>query len=252
MPVTPAPVAAAEPEPEQEPDPLERELISFFNDMQCQNHWQVLGLGRNASVEEIDRAYQDRCQRFHPERFQHILDGDSQEKLSSVRARLTEAFVTLSSKSSTKAYDRMVVREGQYEEKRESWETIPSAATEPALTESEGFARPKNPEEAKTLFGRRSGPTRNRISGAPSSSADPRSSSPTITIPNCSTFWARRCRRIRGGGRTRSRTSRSRTISSRGSPAISCLSRSSTRRSDSSIARSECTSRSGSWIPTSR
>ncbi len=145
MPVTPAPVAAAEPEPEQEPDPLERELISFFNDMQCQNHWQVLGLGRNASVEEIDRAYQDRCQRFHPERFQHILAGDFQEKLSSVRARLTEAFVTLSSKSSTKAYDRMVVREGQYEEKRESWEAIPSAAAEPALSGIRGVRASQEP-----------------------------------------------------------------------------------------------------------
>lgn len=148
----PSPVVPQQSQPEPDPDPLERELISVFNDMQCQNHWQVLGLGRNASVEEIDGAYQGLCQRFHPERYQHILAGDFQEKLSSVRARLTEAFVTLSSKSSTKAYDRMVDREGQYEQKRESWETIPSAATAPALTESEGYERPKNNEEAKALF----------------------------------------------------------------------------------------------------
>jgi hypothetical protein len=135
-----------------EPDPFEQELISVFNDMQCQNHWQVLGLARNAGAEEIDRAYQAACQRFDPARFQHILGGDFQEKLSSVRARLMEAFVTLSSKASTKVYDRMVDREGQYEKKRESWESIPGKGEIPSLAESEGWNRPKNPEEAKALF----------------------------------------------------------------------------------------------------
>jgi curved DNA-binding protein CbpA len=150
----PGPLAAPEPPP---PDPVEAELISVFNDMQCQNHWQVLGLGRNASYPEIDRAYQDLCRRFDPAKCQHILANDFQEKLSSVRARLKEAFVTLSSKTSTKVYDRMVDREGQYEEKKQSWETIPSAKAEtapaaPAATEPESRGRSKNPEEAKTLF----------------------------------------------------------------------------------------------------
>jgi tetratricopeptide (TPR) repeat protein len=51
----------------------------------------------------------------------------------------------------------MVDREGQYEEKKQSWETIPSAKAEPApaapaATEPESWGRSKNPEEAKTLF----------------------------------------------------------------------------------------------------
>jgi len=150
----PGPLAATEPPP---PDPFEWELISAFNDMQCQNHWQVLGLGRNASYLEIDRAYQDRYRRFDPANYQHILGGDFQEKLSSIRARLKEAFVTLSSKTSTKVYDSMVDREGQYEEKRENWGTIPSAKAEPASAASatagqESTGRPKNAGEAKSLF----------------------------------------------------------------------------------------------------
>ncbi len=145
----PGPLAAPEPPP---PDPFEAELTSVFNDMQCQNHWQVLGLGRNASYPEIDRAYQDLCRRFDPAKYAHFLGGDFQEKLSSVRARLKEAFVTLSSKTSTKVYDRMVDREGQYEEKKQSWETIPSAQAAPATAEPESQGRPKNAEEAKALF----------------------------------------------------------------------------------------------------
>ncbi len=149
------PVAAPEPPPP--PDPFESELISAFNDMQCQNHWQVLGLERNATYQEIDRAYQDRARRFDLANCQHIIGGDFQEKLSSVRARLKEAFVTLSSKTSTKVYDRMVDREGQYEEKRETWETIKNAKAEPASGASataaeESPGHPKNTEEAKVLF----------------------------------------------------------------------------------------------------
>ncbi len=150
---------APPPAPSEPPvvDPLEAELISVFNEMQCQNNWQVLGLGRNASYPEIDRAYQDLCRRFGPGRYEHVLSGDFQEKLSSVRARLKEAFVTLSSKTSTMAYDRMVDREGQYEENKQSWETIPRAKsepapTEPAASEPESWGRPKNPEESKVLF----------------------------------------------------------------------------------------------------
>jgi TolA-binding protein len=148
------PLAAPELPP---PDPFEVELISVFNEMQCQNHWQVLGLARNATYPEIDGAYQDLCRRFDPGNYQHVLAGDFQDKLSSVRARLKEAFVTLSSKTSTKVYHRLVDREGQYEEDKQSWETIPSAqpapaAPAPATTEPESTERPKNPEEAKTFF----------------------------------------------------------------------------------------------------
>jgi tetratricopeptide (TPR) repeat protein len=148
----PAPPVAEVPEPPKEPDPLERELIAVFNEMQCQNHWQVLGLQRNAAFQEIDRAYRIACERYAPGRYQHLPDADLQEKLSSVRARLMEAFVTLSSKTSTNVYDRMVDREGQYAEKRESWETIPSAAAGNPPTRSESAGRPKSPEEAKALF----------------------------------------------------------------------------------------------------
>jgi hypothetical protein len=153
-----APPSSSEAPAPTPPDPFESELISAFNDMQCQNHWQVLGLQRDAAYSEIDRAYQERCQRFDPAKYGHILDSDFQEKLSSVRARLKEAFVTLSSKTSTRVYDSMVDREGQYAEKRESWETIgnargepaPAASSEAAAQESQG--RVKNPEEARALF----------------------------------------------------------------------------------------------------
>lgn len=149
---------AAESVPElPAPDPFETELISVFNEMQCQNHWQVLGLGRNATYAEIEQAHQVLSRRFDPATFQHILSGDFQEKLSWVRARVREAFVTLSSKTSTNVYHRMVDREGQYEEKKQIWESIPGASAGPeaaatASTDSEVPGRLKDPEESTSLF----------------------------------------------------------------------------------------------------
>jgi curved DNA-binding protein CbpA len=148
-----APPAASE-IPAPAPDPFESELISFFNVMQCQNHWQVLGLERKASYPEIERAYEALSKRFHSEK-QSAMARDMQEKLSSVRARLKEAFITLSSKTSTSVYHRMVEREEQYEEKKQSWKAVeseksvasPSATEEPASRGSR-----KSPEESKALF----------------------------------------------------------------------------------------------------
>jgi tetratricopeptide (TPR) repeat protein len=70
---------------------------------------------------------------------------------------LKEAFVTLSSKTSTMAYDRMVDRERQYEENKQSWETIPGAGSEPAKSEPassepESWERARNAGESKALF----------------------------------------------------------------------------------------------------
>jgi curved DNA-binding protein CbpA len=144
--------AAPAPRPTPPPasvDPFEGELIDVFNEMQCQNHWQVLGLGRNASHPEIERAYRELRKRFDPEKHAHVADTVFQEKLSFVTARLKEAFVTLSSRTSTNVYDRLVDRETQYEGKRESWEVIA-----PAPAEAESRVRVKSPEESRALFQR--------------------------------------------------------------------------------------------------
>ncbi len=141
-------------------DPFEVELTAVFNDMQCQNHWQVLGLGRNASYGEIEAAYKTLYERFEPAKHAHIAVPEVQEKLSWVRARLKEAFVTLSSKTQARVYDRMVDREKQYEKTKQAWENIGKPAPVPKESRQQvppqqgqdNRGRPKNPEESKALF----------------------------------------------------------------------------------------------------
>lgn len=138
------------PEPAKRPasiDPLESEVIAAFNDVQCQNHWQILGLDRGASYSEIELAYCEARARFEPQKYAHLQDPDFREKLSFIQARLEEAFVTLSSTTSTHVYHQLVEREGEYQEAKQDWETIPTNEVAP-----ETWERPKNPEEAKLLF----------------------------------------------------------------------------------------------------
>jgi tetratricopeptide (TPR) repeat protein len=146
----PEPLAPMAPEPEiatGRVDPLESEVIAVFNDMQCQNHWQILGLDRNAAPSEIEDAYREARIRFDPEKFLHLDASEFREKLSFIRARLEEAFTTLASKRSANVYDSLVEREPQYQESRESWETIPTSEVAP-----EQWERPRNPDEARLLF----------------------------------------------------------------------------------------------------
>ncbi|HXV65556.1 MAG TPA: tetratricopeptide repeat protein [Vicinamibacteria bacterium] len=130
-------------------EPLEKELIEVYSSIQCQNHWQVLGLERGASYLQIDRAYRARTERFAPENFQHIPDTELQEKLSFVHARLEEAFVTLSSTSTATAYGGLVEREDQYQETKERWEVITAPPHVP-----NGWTRPLDSEESERLLKR--------------------------------------------------------------------------------------------------
>ena len=142
------PVAGPRPTPSSAAsEPFEKELIAIYNDMQCQNHWQVLGLPRDAGYESIDAAYGKLFQRFDPEQWEHIADEGFQEKLSFVRTRVKEAYLTLSSQTSANVYSELDEHENQYQEGKEPWEPDASERIEPS-----GWERPKDPEMAASLF----------------------------------------------------------------------------------------------------
>jgi curved DNA-binding protein CbpA len=129
-------------------DPFEQELTTKFNEMQCQNHWQVLGLVRNTSFDEVEAAFQALYRKFDPSKFERLPTPDTQEKLSAVRARLKEAYVTLSSNTQTRVYNRLVEHESHYEKKREDWETIPAET----VAKPESAERATSPQESRSLF----------------------------------------------------------------------------------------------------
>ena len=148
----PTTVEPPKPRPTPQPasvDPFEKEVIALHNEIQCQNHWQVLGLQRNAVYADVERAFAELNKRFAQDKYEHLPDSDFQEKVAYVRARIREAYVTLSSQTSTNVYDQLVDREEQYEEKKDEWEEI---APEPTVDED--YSREKDVSEAARLFKR--------------------------------------------------------------------------------------------------
>ena len=131
------------------PDPFEKELIQLHNDIQCHNHWQVLGLERGAANAQIEAAYGERSRKFDPENWEHVPDSDFQEKLSFVRARVKEAYVTLSSQNSSNVYQKLDDHESQYQESKQRWEVITSEASV-----RKDWVRPTDSGEGARLFKR--------------------------------------------------------------------------------------------------
>jgi DnaJ domain/Domain of unknown function (DUF4388)/Tetratricopeptide repeat len=114
--------AAPEPSPaesERAPD-REREAAEIerlFQEFQFKNHWEVLGVSRDAAAEEIERAFLQGAKRFHPDRFRRNTNPEFQEKLSYLFRRVNEARDVLTSAARAR-YEELAEKESMYEESR--------------------------------------------------------------------------------------------------------------------------------------
>jgi hypothetical protein len=98
----------------------DREIVEverLFQEFQFKNHWEVLGIERDAGSEEIKQAFFQGAKRFHPDRFRRVTDPDFQEKLSYVFQRVNEAHETLTSKDRP-GYEALADKEALYDESR--------------------------------------------------------------------------------------------------------------------------------------
>ena len=121
----------------------DRDRISverLYQEVRFQDHWQVLGIERGASEDDVKQAFFLHAKKFHPDRFRRITDPDFQEKLSFVFRRISEAYETLSSPEAKARYESLQDKEDQY-----------ARAPEPAAS---GNGRRGSPEEAAGLHRR--------------------------------------------------------------------------------------------------
>ena len=68
------------------------------------NHYEVLGVDRNASDEELKNAYHTLARRYHPDRF-HQSDTKLSNQIDSAFAQIARAYGTLGDQTSRAAYD---------------------------------------------------------------------------------------------------------------------------------------------------
>jgi len=94
----------------EEPDvdlPVERRRVILDRYYRLTNldHYQVLGISREAKREEIRAAYFEQSKQFHPDTLFRKRLGSFRQKMEGVFKRLTEAYETLSKKSRRAEYD---------------------------------------------------------------------------------------------------------------------------------------------------
>src|SRR5205807_8247496 len=77
----------------------------LFARAQGATHYEVLGVARSASADEVKRAYYSHARRFHPDRFRRDADADAQQRIDAAFARIAQAYEALKDSSLRAAYD---------------------------------------------------------------------------------------------------------------------------------------------------
>jgi len=84
--------------------PPAADLDALFNRLEsAKTHYEVLDVGKAASLNEIKAAYHDLARQYHPDRFHQ---SDLRPKVESAFARIGRAYETLSEESLRRDYDK--------------------------------------------------------------------------------------------------------------------------------------------------
>lgn len=97
-------------EPEPEPEVSEQEKLSevyeFHENLSSFNYYQVLGVGADASQEDIKKSYFRLARKFHPDLFSRELPKEDTHKIATVFDHITKAYQTLSDEKRKGDYDK--------------------------------------------------------------------------------------------------------------------------------------------------
>jgi tetratricopeptide (TPR) repeat protein len=115
---------------------VKKMIQSAYDGLAGKNYYEALGMARNASPQEIKKAYFHYAKLYHPDRHFDPEMNDMKEKLETLFARIHDAYETLSSQPKRDKYDIEL-----YQEERRP------GTTGPAQSE-----KPNNKEIAATQF----------------------------------------------------------------------------------------------------
>jgi DnaJ-domain-containing protein 1 len=90
------------PEPEAETRGTVEELLERARG---ETHYDVLGVKRSATADEVKRAYYAHARRLHPDRFRRDADEETRQRIDAAFARIAQAYETLKDANLRAAYD---------------------------------------------------------------------------------------------------------------------------------------------------
>jgi curved DNA-binding protein CbpA len=104
------PEVREEQQPESQPASPEaaeqlEEILMFKEKLPTMNYYQILGVAKTASDEDIKKAYFLMARKFHPDRFSRSLPRETRVMVEEVFDQVTKAYRILSSRDERKGYD---------------------------------------------------------------------------------------------------------------------------------------------------
>ncbi|MDH7511428.1 MAG: DnaJ domain-containing protein [Clostridiales bacterium] len=81
------------------------EILKFREKITSMNYYQILHVGKEASEDEIKKAYFQLARKFHPDRFDRSVNDHYRVRIGEVFDAVTKAYRTLSDKALRKEYD---------------------------------------------------------------------------------------------------------------------------------------------------
>jgi serine/threonine protein kinase len=72
-----------------------KEIHQLYESSKQQNYAQILEVGEDADLDELERAFKDKLVRYNPEAWSHIADVDFQRELRQLMKSAYDAFMTL-------------------------------------------------------------------------------------------------------------------------------------------------------------
>lgn len=101
------------------------------------NYYDLLGVGHQASADEVKNAYHSLARRYHPDRF-HQADAQLRNQIESAFARVAQAYEVLGDQSSRSTYDaHLAAPASQSASKGATRERSPASAKEPTASRGE-------------------------------------------------------------------------------------------------------------------
>jgi DnaJ-domain-containing protein 1 len=75
-------------------------------------HYEVLGVARSASTDEVKRVYYSHARRLHPDRFRRDADEEMRQRIDNAFARVAQAYDILKDPTLRAAYDLKLSKKG--------------------------------------------------------------------------------------------------------------------------------------------
>jgi hypothetical protein len=108
-PVAQTPQEPARPTVEREQPPPEPDTRGTVEELLARasgaTHYDVLGVPRSASAEDVKRVYYSHARRLHPDRFRRDSDEETRQRTDAAFARIAQAYDTLKDAALRAAYD---------------------------------------------------------------------------------------------------------------------------------------------------